>query len=85
MPDFIFDAPSDPKRYLAKLQEAFPEEAKPLRPPCARCQMPIGGLYLTGSDVMSCGIVGTMMGGLKCLAVILGGKVLAAHAGARLF
>ncbi len=42
--------------------------------PFARCQTPVGGLYLTGSDVMSCGIVGAMMGGLKCLAVILGGK-----------
>jgi phytoene dehydrogenase-like protein len=42
--------------------------------PFARCRTPVGGLYLTGSDAMSCGIVGAMMGGLKCLAVILGGK-----------
>ena len=42
--------------------------------PFARCRTPVGGLYLTGSDVMSCGIVGAMMGGWKCLAVILGAK-----------
>ncbi len=41
--------------------------------PFARCRTPVEGLYLTGADTFSPGIVGAMMGGLKCLAIVLGG------------
>lgn len=40
--------------------------------PWTRAASPVSGLYLTGQDVMSLGIVGAMMGGVKCAGVIEG-------------
>jgi len=37
----------------------------------ARSRTPVAGLYLTGADVLSPGIVGAMMGGFKCLGCLL--------------
>ncbi|MEM8605627.1 MAG: NAD(P)/FAD-dependent oxidoreductase [Myxococcota bacterium] len=38
---------------------------------------PIKGLYLTGSDVATCGVGGAMMGGALCSSAVLGQNVLA--------
>lgn len=37
---------------------------------------PIPGLYMTGQDVLSCGIAGALNGGLLCAAEILGRNLL---------
>ncbi len=41
-----------------------------------RPQTPIGGLYLTGADIASCGVMGALIGGMLCCSAILGGNVL---------
>ena len=41
-----------------------------------RPQTPIQGLYLSGADVVSAGVVGAMMGGLICTSAVLKGNVL---------
>jgi all-trans-retinol 13,14-reductase len=41
-----------------------------------RPRTPIQGLYLTGSDVVSAGLVGAMMGGFVCASTVLKGNVL---------
>lgn len=41
-----------------------------------RPRTPIKGLYLTGADVVSAGIVGAMMGGFVCASAVLKGNVL---------
>ena len=54
----IYGLNHDPKRF----DQAW------LRP-----KTPIKGLYLSGQDVMTCGVVGAMMGGVLC-AIQLGGR-----------
>jgi all-trans-retinol 13,14-reductase len=46
-------------------------EARWLRP-----RTPIKGLYLTGADVVSAGLMGALMGGMSCASAILKGNVL---------
>lgn len=46
-------------------------EARWLRP-----RTPIKGLYLTGADVVSAGLMGALMGGMSCTSAILKGNVL---------
>ena len=41
-----------------------------------RSQTPIEGLFLTGADVASAGVVGAMMGGYVCASAVLKGNVL---------
>jgi all-trans-retinol 13,14-reductase len=41
-----------------------------------RPRTPIKGLYLTGADVVSAGLMGGMMGGLVCASAVLKGNVL---------
>ncbi|MFW2387554.1 MAG: phytoene desaturase family protein [Polyangiales bacterium] len=41
-----------------------------------RPRTPIKGLYLTGADVVSAGVVGALMGGLICSSAVLKGNVL---------
>ncbi len=41
-----------------------------------RPQTPIKGLYLSGADVVSAGVVGAMMGGFICSSAVLRGNVL---------
>jgi len=41
-----------------------------------RPRTPIKGLYLTGADVCSAGVVGAMMGGMLCSSAVLKGNVL---------
>ena len=41
-----------------------------------RPQTPIKGLYLSGADVVSAGVVGAMMGGFICTSAVLKGNVL---------
>ena len=57
----IYGLSHDPRRF----------EARWLRP-----RTPIKGLYLTGADVVSAGLVGAMMGGLICSSAVLKGNVL---------
>ncbi len=40
--------------------------------PWTHTQSPIPGLYLTGQDVMSLGVAGAMMGGVKCAGALSG-------------
>ncbi len=46
-------------------------EARWLRP-----RTPIKGLYLTGADVVSAGLMGALMGGMSCSSAVLKGNVL---------
>lgn len=46
-------------------------EARWLRP-----RTPIKGLYLTGADVVSAGLMGALMGGMSCSSAIMKGNVL---------
>jgi all-trans-retinol 13,14-reductase len=46
-------------------------EARWLRP-----RTPLKGLYLTGSDVVTAGLMGALMGGMSCSSAILKGNVL---------
>jgi all-trans-retinol 13,14-reductase len=41
-----------------------------------RPRTPIKGLYLTGADVVSAGLMGAMMGGFVCASAVLNGNVL---------
>ncbi|MGD8825882.1 MAG: NAD(P)/FAD-dependent oxidoreductase [Myxococcales bacterium] len=41
-----------------------------------RPQTPIPGLYLTGSDIASCGVMGALMGGMMCCSALLKRNVL---------
>ncbi|MGB8221963.1 MAG: hypothetical protein WCF10_05210, partial [Polyangiales bacterium] len=41
-----------------------------------RPRTPIKGLYLTGADVASAGVVGALMGGMLCSSAVLKGNVL---------
>jgi phytoene dehydrogenase-like protein len=43
---------------------------------CLRPRTPIDGLYLTGADVASAGVVGALMGGMLCSSVVLKRNVL---------
>jgi phytoene dehydrogenase-like protein len=40
--------------------------------PYTHARSPVPGLYLTGQDVMSPGVAGAMMGGIKCAGALLG-------------
>lgn len=40
--------------------------------PFAKCRSPIAGLFLTGTDTFAGGVVGAMMGGIKCYGVMNG-------------
>ncbi|NNE20211.1 MAG: NAD(P)/FAD-dependent oxidoreductase [Myxococcales bacterium] len=57
----IYGLSHDPRRYAQRW----------LRP-----QTPIKGLYLSGADVVSAGVVGAMMGGFLCTSAVLKGNVL---------
>jgi all-trans-retinol 13,14-reductase len=54
---------------LAHTPERF--EQRWLRP-----RTPIKGLYLTGTDVVTAGLMGGMMGGFVCASAVLKGNVL---------
>jgi all-trans-retinol 13,14-reductase len=41
-----------------------------------RPRTPIKGLYLTGADVCSAGVVGALMGGMLCSSAVLQGNAL---------
>lgn len=41
-----------------------------------RPQTPIPGLYLTGSDIATCGVMGALIGGMMCCSALLGKNVL---------
>jgi all-trans-retinol 13,14-reductase len=45
---------------------------------------PIPGLYLTGQDIVSCGVAGAMFGGVLTAATVLRGRLLAELAGSAL-
>lgn len=41
-----------------------------------RPRTPIEGLYLTGADIASCGVMGALIGGMLCCSAVLKGNVL---------
>ena len=57
----IYGLAHSPKRF----------EARWLKP-----RTPISGLYLTGSDVVTAGVMGALMGGMTCSSAVLKGNVL---------